>query len=171
MLDRMSNYMADRMPYELQVKRQIYTMPDKMADRIISNICEMKCLTEWRTISCQEIYIYICQIDKMSGYTPRWGSNKAKQITNTTVHIHNLIIFGQSPWESSIKAIAPRSPQQCTFGCSCRIPRHYMRWPTTRTCMGLRGLNLHPSTGRQNVKCNSGSISAEDWLPLCLFPP
>lgn len=46
MLDRMSNYMADRMPYELQVKRQIYTMPDKMADRIISNICEMKCLTE-----------------------------------------------------------------------------------------------------------------------------
>ena len=70
--------------------------------------------------SCQDIYIYIwlymCQIDKISGYTPRWGIKQSKANYNKTVTIHHLIIFGQSSWESSIKAIAPRSPQQCTFG-------------------------------------------------------
>lgn len=69
--------------------------------------------------SCQDIYIYdyICaRLIKYQDTRHVGGSNKVKQITNKTVTIHHLIIFGQSSWESSIKAIAPRSPQQCTFG-------------------------------------------------------
>lgn len=48
----------------------------------------------------------------MSGYMPRWGVKQSKANYKQNSDYSPPNNFGQSPCESSIKAIAPRSPQQ-----------------------------------------------------------